>query len=376
MTLSIRLAGGATALILALAGCDRCGNSPGATPDSGAPSSSASVPSDAGAGPPSDAGDEAGEKQHGIRKFKGVDVPVYLDGAQIAVLRYGELPAIKPVADPEDDTKQPLYFRMYEYTRAVGIPPERVKSIHIRDAKNKVASIEGPELVARKTGLLFGFMSGATGVARTHWSTEGLKNERRIEEMTSVSYFVDKPAPRLVPGKWCHAKDDAPDVCTGDIPYVTAEAAKGTRVYVDGRMKGYVKRRALTDATVVGRTPEGEYRYNIAKFAGGVTADADRAAFVELVSGDWVVSRMDAETYRARQGDLVFTLPKHAHGKAMLALPRAIQGDPAKGKDEALTVTAVLFYKATAPTQRKVTPLADVDPSVLDAQSLDDGPED
>ncbi len=361
------------ALLVALPGCDRCGGAPEAAPDSGrvAPSANTSA-----APPPADAGDEAGEKQHGIRKFKGVDVPVYLDGAQIAVLRYGELPPIKAVFDPEDDTKQPLYFRMYEYTKGLGIAPERVKSIHIHDAKHKVASIEGAELVARKTGLLFGFMSGTTGVARTHWSTEGLKNERRIEEMSSVSYFVDRPVPRLVPGKGCHAKDEAPDVCTGDIPYVTGEAAKGTRVYIDGRMKGYIKRRALTDATVVGRTPEGDYRYSIAKFASGVTPEADTAAMVELVSGDWVVSRMDLATYRARQGDLVFTLPKHAHGKALLAIPKAIQGDPAKGKDEALTVTAMLFYKATTPTQRRVVPLAEVDPSVIDATSLDDGSED
>src|SRR5689334_16964572 len=44
---------------------------------------------------------------HGTRKLKNLDVPVFVDGKQVAVLRYGELPSQVALAEnPADGTHE------------------------------------------------------------------------------------------------------------------------------------------------------------------------------------------------------------------------------------------------------------------------------
>ncbi|MGH7282442.1 MAG: hypothetical protein ACRELY_13020, partial [Polyangiaceae bacterium] len=53
---------------------------------------------------------------HGTRKMKGIDVPVFVDGTEIAVLRYGEMPAIDNVGTPHSEA-----FRVSYYLRGIGV---------------------------------------------------------------------------------------------------------------------------------------------------------------------------------------------------------------------------------------------------------------
>ena len=78
------------------------------------------------------------DKKHGSRRMKGIDVPVYVDNQQRAVLRYGELPQLANVRD--DDA--PAY-RLADYLRAIGATPETVKAIYVFDQSNRIASLEG-----------------------------------------------------------------------------------------------------------------------------------------------------------------------------------------------------------------------------------------
>lgn len=365
-------------------GCDKCGGG-GAQPafDAGKPAPSASgsakdasapKPKDSGGqgeGGGSGGGDPNSDKLHGVRKFHGIDVPVYVDGKQVAALRWGEVPPIPLVAQPDDPLKNLLYYRLYDYVVALGIQPKTVKAVHMRDFRLSIASVEGSELAARKDTLVIGFMGGKTGIARSMWPVDGLKNEHRIDEIAAMQIYVNKPVPPFKEGMTCYWKNDK---CSAEMPYVEGELAKGTRVYVDGPMIGYVKRRALGDATVVGRTTEGEYKYSLAKMMGGLGDDASDAKFVELIAGDTIVARMDAATWKAKSAELVFTLPKHGHGKVKLMIPAAVQPttDAGAPKDETLTITSVRVYKKTTPTKRELTPIADVDPASFDESLLED----
>ncbi|MBL8611907.1 MAG: hypothetical protein JNL38_31480 [Myxococcales bacterium] len=369
----------AMAIAASAAGCEKCGGGgAGPLPDAARPAPSTS---EAGAPPPEagakgdgegkGGGDPNSDKLHGVRKFHGIDVPVYVDGKQVAALRWGEVPPIPLVPHSEDPLKNPLYYRLYDYVVALGLQPKSIKAVHMRDFRLSIASVEANELVQRKDILVIGFMGGKTGIARMMWPIDGLKNEHRIDEIAAMQIYVNKPVPPFKEGMTCYWKNDK---CSAEMPYVEGEMAKGTRVYVDGPMIGYVKRRALGDATIVGRTGDGEYKYSLAKMMGGLGDDAADAKFVELIAGDNVIARLDAATWKAKQGELVFTLPKHGHGKIKLTIPVAAQAPTDAGalKDEALTITAVRVYKKTTPTKRELTPIGDVDPASFDESGLED----
>src|SRR5687767_10051382 len=70
--------------------------------------------------------DEPGAKldpndpKHGTRKLMNLDAPVYVDGAQVGVLRYGDL-AIAPASMLGENTPM---FRVYDYVKSLGVAPE------------------------------------------------------------------------------------------------------------------------------------------------------------------------------------------------------------------------------------------------------------
>src|SRR5689334_9357748 len=90
----------------------------------------------------------------GTRKLTGLDAPVYVDGVQSAVLRFGELPAI-PVTQLEGNGR---LFQIYDYLKGIGVNPDTIKSIHFHGNADKIASIEGTELRKFKDRFTFSFV--------------------------------------------------------------------------------------------------------------------------------------------------------------------------------------------------------------------------
>src|SRR5690606_20457397 len=146
-------------------------------------------------------------------------------------------------------------YRVYDYLQAVGVSPATIKSVHFHGNQDRIGSLEGSELRAQKDRFTFTFSSQTTGTPSQRWDTEGLKNEFVFHEMRKVSIFVKKSPAKIHPTKRCHL--DAAGACTQEVPYAESGPAKGTRVYLDGRMIGYVKRRKLADSLVIGETPDG-----------------------------------------------------------------------------------------------------------------------
>ncbi len=287
----------------------------------------------------------AADPLHGTRKLKGLDLPVYVDGVQKGVLRYGDLPAIANAGS--DDAPE---FRLGEYLKAIGVAPASVKSVYVWDNASRIGSVEGSELVKEQDRFRVRFSAGKTGGAEVHWDTTGLKNLYVVHEIRKIAVFVAKDAPVIVKGKQCIVGTDGE--CSDATPYVATDAAKGTRLYVDGALVNVVKRKLVSDTLAMGTTTDGEAKLSLTKLA-----DAASAAGVELVSGDEVVGRADAKTWAKVQNDIFFTLGKHQHGKVLVRVPASMQADGAVDRDA--LITSVHVYKHPTAMSRELVSISD-----------------
>ncbi len=286
------------------------------------------------------------DPKHGTRKLIGLDTPVYVDGVQVAVFRAGELPAI-PVLPLEGGGKR---FKIYDYLKGIGVAPESIKSIHFHGNGDRIASVEGTELRKEKDRFQFSFVSGDSGPPLTRWDTDHLKNEFVVHEIRRMTIYVKKPSPAIHPTKQCHVGADGD--CSEAIPYSDGQVAKGTRVYLDGKMIGFVKRRQVTDAMMVGTAAAdpSETKYSVAKLVAGMGADPNSVKTVELMAGDDVIARATGEQFSTLASQTNFTLPKHQHGKVRVHVPAELQAKGADVTDRDALVSAVLLYKDTVPT--------------------------
>lgn len=299
---------------------------------------------------------------HGKRKLMGLDVGVFVDGVQAGVLRYGDLPTM-PVVTTESGARR---FRIYDYVKAIGVAPESIKSIHFHGNADRIASVEGSELLKGKDRFVFSFLSGDTGAPISRWDTDGLKNEFVVHEFRKVTIYVKKPSPIIDKAKQCHVGADGE--CSDAVPYASGDAVKGTRIYVDGKMVGFVKRRQLKDALVMGDTKDGDRKYNVKGLIAQMGVDTDGIKAVELVAGDDIVARASAEEFSKISNEFYFTLPKHNHGKVRVHVPPTIQAIQLRGEsasDRDALVSSVQVYKTTKPADRALTAIsADTDMSV------------
>lgn len=295
--------------------------------------------------------------KHGTRKLMGLDVPVFVDGAQKGVLRAGDLPQI-PEARAWNGARG---WRLYDYLAAIGVAPESVRAIHLYGNGKRIAAVQGGELTADKDRFVFSFLSGDTGAPIARWDTTGLKNTYVVHEIRRVAVYAAKDAPALDPNKLCVLANGE---CTDALPY-GAEPAKGTRVYVDGKMIGYVKRRQLGEALVLGKTEAGDHEFSVSRFIASLGGSLDGVQGVELVAGDEVVGRADAAQWSKLAPEMYFTSPQHSHGKVKVHVPAAIQAAGGEAKDRDALVTALHVYKTTAPTKRELVAISeDTDLSV------------
>ena len=335
----------ATATTFAVAGCSKKNVEPAASTQVGASTAAApaAVKTDEPAAPVADG-------MHGTRKLKGLDLPVYVDGVQKGVLRYGDLPGITNAG-----TSDAPEFRLTDYMLAIGVAPQAVKAVYIWDNTSRVGSVDGSELVKEQDRFRVRFSAGITGGAEVGWDTTGLKNLFVVHEIRKIEIFAAKSAPVIVKGKQCVVGADGE--CSDAVPYVSVDPAKGTRVYVDGKLAGVVKRKLVQDGLAIGITDDGESKLSLAKFAATLGADTKGATAVELVSGDEVVGRADAAKWSKLEGEVFFTLAKHQHGKLTVRVPASMQADGAVDKDA--LVTSVHVYRTTTPMSRELVTISD-----------------
>jgi len=306
------------------------------------------------------------DPKHGTRKLMGLDVPVYVDGAQIAVFRFGEMPAMNAIV-LEGGAKR---YRIYDYLKGIGVAPESIKSVHLHGNSDRIASLEGSELLNEKDRFQFQFISGNTGTPLQKWDTDGLKNEFVIHEIRRVTVYVKKPTPPIHKDRQCHVGADGD--CTDAIPYVNGELAKGTRIYVDGKMVGFVKRRLITDAMGVGDTADGQHKFSVSKFVSSLGVDSNGINAVELVAGDDVVGRANANQWTSIGPQIYFTLPAHNHGKVRVHVPGDFQARDVNVQDRDALVSSVLVYKSTTPADRALRTISEDTDIAVQVAAIDD----
>ena len=294
------------------------------------------------------------DPKHGQRKLMGLDTPVFVDGVQVAVLRYGDLTNVKP-EELEGGAKR---YRLYDYLKAIGVAPEQVKSVHFHANADRIGSLEGSELLKQKDRFKFQFVGGDTGAPLTRWDTDGLKNDFVVHEIRKMTIYVKEASPAIDKEKQCHVGNDGQ--CSDAIPYAKGDAAKGTRIYVDGKMVGFVKRRNVGESMAVGSD-----KFSVEKLVSSFGVDTSSIKGVELVAGDDIIARADKIA-----PSLTFTLPKHGHGKVRVHVPTELQAKDSSSQERDALVSSVLVYKTTKPAARELTAISeDTDMSVLLASS-------
>ena len=310
-------------------------------------------------------GEAKSETPHGSRKMKQLDVPVWVDGKQVSVLRYGELSAaLKPQtrfgAGSDGERGPARFYSLEDYAQSLGIAPAKIKAIHAVGNREKVTTIKGSELnaPANKGRFQFDFMQETTGITKVDWDTTGLADTYVIHEIRGLSFYVEKAPPVVDPTLHCHVAKDG--TCAFDDPYATAEKMKGTRFYIDGHLVGYVKRREIKESVVVGDNANGEHLYSVVKLAQQFGVDPAQVKAAELLNGDDVIALATGGAWNTSSNQLSFTLPKHQHGKVSVRIPASLQVGVEGAKDADATVTAVLLYKSTTPRARELTSVANV----------------
>jgi hypothetical protein len=300
------------------------------------------------------------DPKHGSRKLMGLDVGVFVDGVQASVLRYGDLPAM-PAETLEGGA---VRYKLADYLEAIGVAPASIKSIHLHGNGDRIASVEGSELLKEPGRFQFQFLSGTTGAPTVRWDTDGLKNEFVVHEIRKVTIYVKKASPIVDAKKSCHLGADGE--CSEAVPYASGDAVKGTRIYVDGKMVGFVKRRQLAEALVMGDTAGGDRKYNVAKLVAQMGVDAKGIKGVDLVAGDDVIAHADGDRFAKLAPEFFFTLPKHNHGKVRVHVPADIQAaQEPKAADKDALISSIQVWKNTQPGTRELSAISeDTDLSV------------
>ncbi|MBK6692287.1 MAG: hypothetical protein IPG50_08790 [Myxococcales bacterium] len=331
------------AALVAVAGCSRRSSGPVAV-KGGAAKSAATVDVPAPVG-----------GVHGARKLEGLDVPVYVDGKPVATLRFGELPS-SLVPRGTASNREVRFYRLHDYLAAVGVPMARLRAVHVRGNGFRVASLEADELAKDPDRFLFHFQDKETGIARTFWSTQGLKNLFRSDEIRELFVFVDKEAPVVAKERACYLEAGR---CSDKVPYAEDKLAKGTRVYVDGKLVGQVKRRRLGDDLIVGKSQDGQPQFALTKLMASYGVDLEKAASVDVLLGDDLIGRATGRELIAREAEARFVLPPHQHGRVKLGVPPSFQSTDAPVSAAETDVTAVLVHVGTQPRQRSLTPISE-----------------
>ena len=298
----------------------------------------------------------ADEHVHGAGKqTKFRESAVYVDGKVVAVMRCAELPSsVRPHAAREvDGLDIPRYYHLYDYVTALGVPVAKIKAIQLYGTHGRVATIEGDELVKYKDRLVFDYTQQITGKPRARWQIHGLKHSTYIDNIFATTIYVDKDPPVYTPGHGLAYADGSP---VDGIPYASEDPPKGTRVYVDGLLAGYVKRKMLSDEIIAKGSDKVFPKFSFAAFVQSLGIDAQHAKAVDLVSDDALVLRLGAAEWKSDKDSLVFVTPRHAHGKVKASLPG----------DKSASVSSVQLFVRTSPPARTV------DPEAFDSKSGSD----
>jgi hypothetical protein len=288
---------------------------------------------------------EHGAGKKGGGKFN--ESAVYVDGQAKGILRFSELPpSLKPFPMPEiDDLDVARYYRLTDYFQAIGVDVEKIRELHIYGSHDRVAVVTGAELLAHKERVLFDFTRRTSGKPRARWSQlHGLPHKPMVDVILDIAIYVAKTPPTyshgdiLLDGK----------VIEEGIPYVGDGVPKGTRVYVDGKLDGWVRRKQLPNKLIAPGSEQAHAKFSTDAFLAYVGADSRGAKAIDFFDGDTLLDRVDAKSWAQSKGQYVFELPQRSHGKVQEIFPG----------DKSARISSIQLYVHTTPPSRQPDPAA------------------
>ncbi|HTM21336.1 MAG TPA: hypothetical protein VL172_12535 [Kofleriaceae bacterium] len=254
------------------------------------------------------------------------DSGVYVDGAPVAVMWFGELPVkLQPVwkdeielLDFKPGDKGPRErhikirrYRIAEYLEALGVDLRKVQEIHIYAPSGYPGIISGAELRRVRKDLMFAFGRETTGKPLIYFPGD-IKINTTFDHIGAIAVYIDKKAPTftededlLLDGKSVY----------GIIPYYGEPLRGGIRVYKDDRLAFTIKRKKLQESlSLATKGPDGELRWNLFQFL-----EARGVATRDLVAAETV--ERDLRGVRLDRGALEgawFTAHPSASGQILL----------------------------------------------------------
>jgi hypothetical protein len=288
--------------------------------------------------PKPEASAEEGEKK---RRFP--EASVYVDGTAIAGVKFLELPAKLAVHyKTYEDGKKVRRYRLAEYLEALGVDLKTVTELHIYGGRGRISILSGAELERVRESLLFSFTQGTRGKPRMHYPNDGVKTNTQIDLITDLVVYQKFAPPKYEPKSHAISFEEGGQPIEG-IPYAAGERLGGTRVYLDGRLVGAIKRKSLPDKLVEPGSPEkGTTRYFLRAYLEDTKIPLESIKAVELVSGDTIAASYDGAQFAERSPSMMFTLPKRSRGRIEVA------GLP----EETGKLDAILLYSRNAPPPR------------------------
>jgi hypothetical protein len=164
-----------------------------------------------------------------------------------------------------------------------------------------------------------------------------------VDIIMSIAIYAEKTPPAYEHGELRLNGQEIDD----PIPYVGDGVPKGTRVYVDGKLDGWVRRKALPNKLIAPGS-EGHAKFSTDAFLGYVGADTHAVKAVDFFDGDTMLARVDGKTWSHDKGDYVFELPNRSHGQVKQLFPG----------DRSSRITSVQLYVHTTPPARQPDPEA------------------
>lgn len=303
--------------------------------------------------PPAEGEHGAGKKGEG--QFR--DTAVYVDGKARGVLRFSELPpGLEPFAMPEiDDLDVPRYYRLADYLTKVGIDVARIREMHVYGSHDRVSVITGEEFRAARDRMVFDFTQQVQGKARARWSQlHALPHHPMVDVILGISIYVDKTPPLYQHGELL--VDGQP---VEGIPYVDDGIPKGTRVYVDGKLTGWLRRKTLPDKLIAPGSERVHAKFSTDAFLAYVGADSRGAKAIDFYADDSLLERVDGHAWSQGKSVYQFDLPNRSHGQVRESFPG----------DKTGRVTAIRLYVHSTPPARRT------DPDAFEPQDGSDAPQ-
>lgn len=125
------------------------------------------------------------------KKGRSQGTRVMVDDKLVAVMRYGELPAVLRARFLTHETYSKRVFQLAEYFEALGIALEDLEQILLMSSRGRFVDLPPSLLLERREAINFSFSASTKGKSRMEWAND-IWVSNRIDKLTGIRLYTDK----------------------------------------------------------------------------------------------------------------------------------------------------------------------------------------